>query len=401
MLLKLCAAYFYTLFDQIFNTKYANKPYAHNKHLYFEYDTFLLSTILLLLSLGLLMVFSASTHLSEIQYGLPFYYGLKQSISMVLGLCLLFLFMILPLSYLKKTHLYILILSILSLILVLLIGHKVNGSIRWLPLGFFNIQPSEFSKIGFMIYLSAYLSKRQNTFYESGIPFIFPILLLTVFAVLLLAEPDFGSTMVLTGAVMGLLFLAGVHLKYFTWVLSGIFIGFIIIVFREPYRVVRLITYLDPWNHPFDSGYQLTQALIAVGRGGWHGTGLGQSIQKLSYLPEAHTDFIFSIISEEFGLLGSAIVLILLLTLICKAFQIGLHCNVKKAYFLSYLAYSIALLWTISILMNIGVNLGLLPTKGLALPFFSYGGSHILANCCMSGLLLRIDYEIKKVNLSP
>ncbi|MBE8232684.1 MAG: FtsW/RodA/SpoVE family cell cycle protein, partial [Endozoicomonadaceae bacterium] len=158
--------------------------------------------------------------------------------------------------------------------------------------------------------------------------------------------------------------------------------------------------YLDPWNNPFDSGYQLTQALIAIGRGSWLGEGLGQSIQKLSYLPEAHTDFIFSILAEEFGLLGILLILFLLLRLVYCAFKIGAQCSVKKSHFAACLAYSIALLWLISIFMNIGVNLGLLPTKGLALPFFSYGGSHILASCCMSGLLLRIQYELKTTHLT-
>ncbi|MGD8642349.1 MAG: putative lipid II flippase FtsW, partial [Gammaproteobacteria bacterium] len=270
---------------------------------------------------------------------------------------------------------------------------EVNGSTRWLSLGVLNVQPSELIKLFVVVFLSSYLVRRGEEVRTTVKGFLKPMLILGIIGILLLLEPDFGSGVVIAFTTMGLMFLGGVRLWQFGVLMLLMATSLVMLAYSSPYRVERLTSFLNPWADPFDSGFQLTQALIAFGRGEWIGVGLGHSVQKLFYLPEAHTDFLFAVISEELGLVGGLLVIGLFAVVVYRAFHIGHAALCNDDRFAGYLAFGIGLLIGFQALINIGVNMGILPTKGLTLPLMSYGGSSMIATCVACAMLLRIAHQ--------
>lgn len=361
------------------------------------YDRVLVLSVLSILALGLLMVTSASITISQQQFGYPFHFALRQTISLVLGLLAVFFVLRTPIRHWQSMGGWLLIVSFVLLTLVLIpgIGLSVNGAARWISLGPLRLQGAELAKLFVVTYLAGYLVRHEDAVKHSVFGFIKPMIILCLLAVLLLLEPDFGSTAVIFATCLGMLFLAGARLLPFISLLIASIVGLGLIAVASPYRLRRLTAFLDPWVNQFDSGYQLTQSLIAFGRGGWFGTGLGESIQKLFYLPEAHTDFLFAVLAEELGLFGMLVVIALFSIFIYRGIQIGLRCAKMNWPYGSHLAYGITLWLGMQALVNIGVNSGLLPTKGLTLPLMSYGGASLIISLVAIAILIRIDYEAR------
>ncbi|MNF40413.1 Lipid II flippase FtsW [compost metagenome] len=360
-----------------------------------DMDFPLLAGCLALLGLGLVMIASASTEVAAVNVGSPLYYMLRHLIYLVIGLGAAVVVLLIPLETWQRLSGLALLAAFALLVLVLVpgIGREVNGSMRWIGFGAFNVQPSEIAKLFVVIYLAGYLVRRQAEVRESWAGFFKPFVVLLPMAGLLLLEPDFGATVVMMGAAAAMLFLGGVGLLRFGLLVALAVGALFVLVQTQEYRLQRLITFTDPWADQYGSGYQLTQALIAFGRGEWFGVGLGNSIQKQFYLPEAHTDFVFAVLAEELGMLG-ALVTVGLFAFVCvRALYIGLWAEKAKQFFAAYVAYGLAFLWIGQFLINIGVNIGLLPTKGLTLPFLSYGGSSLVICCVSLALLLRIEWE--------
>jgi cell division protein FtsW len=351
-----------------------------------------------LMALGWVMVMSASTSIAETYTGNAAYFSTRHGVYIVLGIIAAFLVSRISLAWWQKTDWLWLLLGGLGLVAVLIpgIGHEVNGSARWLNLGLMKIQPSEIVKLTAVLYISGYLIRRQAEVQNQWSGFIKPLIILGVIMVLLLLEPDFGSVVVLMGAVLVLLFLGGVKAgQFFLLVVATLIIGYLVVT-AEEYRLARLTTYWQPF-HPdnvYGSGYQLAQALIAFGRGDLWGTGLGESVQKLFYLPEAHTDFVFAIWSEETGLVGGLFALGLLAFFLAQCMVIGWQAQKIGNLYGAFICFGIATLFGLQVIINLGVNTGLLPTKGLTLPFFSYGGSSLLICCVMVALVYRVSVEI-------
>ncbi len=284
-------------------------------------------------------------------------------------------------------------LLLLMLVLVPHIGRSVNGSRRWLAFGPFSLQVSELVKLAVVLYMAGFLVRREAEIRNRISGFIKPMVLLALVGVLLLLEPDFGATMVIGCTILALMFLAGVRIWQFLALIVTVGVAFVLLILVAPYRLQRLTTFVNPWATPFGSGYQLTQSLIAFGRGGWFGVGLGNSIQKLFYLPEAHTDFLFAVLAEELGLIAVLFVIVLYMLFIWRILRIGRNAQFRGNLFSAYTAYGFAIWLGLQVFVNIGVNSGMLPTKGLTLPLISYGGSSLLIDCIAIGILLRIDYE--------
>ncbi len=360
-------------------------------------DYLLLFSAIALAMLGLVMVASASITMADRELGYPFYYALRQSVYICLGVASGLLLFRLRLAILEHLGMTLLLSAFVLLLLVLApgVGVEVKGATRWINIGLFRLQVSEPAKLCFIIYLASYLARHQEDVLTRFSAFLKPVGLLGIVSLLLLAEPDFGSTVVLGATVMGMIFMAGVRLVHFTGVvaLAGMLLGGAAV--SSSYRMVRLKTFLDPWADPFDNGFQLTQSLIAIGRGEWFGVGLGSSIQKLFYLPEAHTDFVFAVLAEELGLLGVCVIIALYSVLVWRALVIAAQAVRAGNPFASHLAYGIGIWFGLQSFINIGVNMGLLPTKGLTLPLMSYGGSSMIVMCAALTLLLRIDYETR------
>ncbi|MDF1645949.1 MAG: putative lipid II flippase FtsW [Legionellaceae bacterium] len=359
------------------------------------YDKWLLFAVISLLILGLMMVASSSVMISTKYFNQPFHFLIRQSLYLVLGLCVGMGVMRLDTQYWEKLSVPLLLVCLLMLILVLIpgLGRVVNGSRRWLALGPILIQVSEAAKFSMILYLAGYLVRQQTRTPNEVFDFIKPLLLLALVGVLLLLEPDFGATVVISGTVMVMLFLAGVRLRYYVGLMSILAAIFTVLAVSSPYRMARLTAFLNPWADQFNSGYQLTQSLIAFGRGGWFGTGLGSSVQKLLYLPESHTDFLFAVLAEELGLLGVLLILCLYSILVARGFLIGFRAYQQTRFFAAYVAYGLTFWLGLQAAINMGVNAGLLPTKGLTLPLLSYGGASLVMNCIVLALLLRIDHE--------
>ncbi len=360
-------------------------------------DYLLLFSAIALAMLGLVMVASASITMADRELGYPFYYALRQSVYICLGVASGLLLFRLRLAILEHLGMALLLSAFVLLLLVLVpgVGIEVKGAARWINTGLFRLQVSEPAKLCFIIYLASYLARHQEDVHARLSAFLKPVGLLGIVSLLLLAEPDFGSTVVLGATVMGMIFMAGVRLVHFTGVaaLAGMLLGGAAV--SSSYRMVRLKTFLDPWADPFDNGFQLTQSLMAIGRGEWFGVGLGSSIQKLFYLPEAHTDFVFAVLAEELGLLGVCVIIALYSVLVWRALVIAAQAVRAGNPFASHLAYGIGIWFGLQSFINIGVNMGLLPTKGLTLPLVSYGGSSMIVMCAALALLLRIDYETR------
>jgi len=361
------------------------------------YDRYLLLASFALLILGLLMVASTSSVISDRQYGQPFHYFIHQLLYLVLGIGLGAFVFRFPVSVWEENSNILLIVGLLLLVLVLVpgVGRQVNGSMRWLGIGPVGGQVSEFAKIAVIIYMGSYLVRRAKEVQTQIRGFLKPLLLLGLVSILLLREPDFGATTVILVTCLGMLFLAGVRWWQFAVLLGSVGVALATLAISSPYRLLRLTSFLNPWAKQFDSGYQLTQSLIAFGRGGWFGVGLGDSVQKLFYLPEAHTDFLFAVMTEELGLIGGLIIIGLFMLVVGRAFMIGRKAYLGNRLFSAYVAYGIGLDLALQAMINIGVNMGVLPTKGLTLPFMSYGGSSLLMVCVGVALLLRIDYELR------
>ena len=358
-------------------------------------DMGLLFSAIGLIVIGLLMVASASMTIAQEQFGEPFYFLVKQSEYLLLGLFLAGIVFRIETKTWEKFSYVLLFLGLLLLVLVLIpgIGRRINGSRRWLNLVVVGGQVSELVKFCMIVYFAGYLQRRSKDI-KTGIKgYILPIIILTLVSILLLLEPDFGATVVILSTVLGLMFLAGGRVKYFLGMFLMVATAIGLLAISSPYRMARLTAFLNPWENQFGSGYQLTQSLIAFGQGGWFGVGLGDSVQKLFYLPEAYTDFLFAVIAEELGLVGVMAVIGLFELLITRAFRIGFSACKQGQFFSGYMAYGFALCLAMESMINIGVNCGILPTKGLALPFISYGGSSLLINCLMLAVLLRVDYE--------
>ena len=360
-----------------------------------DMDFPLLAGCLALLGLGLVMITSASSEVAAAQSGTPLYHMVRHLVYVAIGLVAGGLTLLIPMSFWQNASWKLLIAGFVLLLLVLVpgIGREVNGSMRWIGFGMFNVQPSELAKVFAVIFLAGYLVRRQEEVRESWMGFFKPFVVLMPMAFLLLMEPDFGATVVLMGAAAAMLFLGGVGLFRFGLLVALAVAAVFVLVQAQPYRMARLTSFTDPWADQFGSGYQLSQALIAFGRGEWFGVGLGNSVQKQFYLPEAHTDFVFSILAEELGLVGALATVALFVFVTVRGLYVGLWAEKAGQFFAAYVAYGLSFLWIGQFLINIGVNVGLLPTKGLTLPFLSYGGSSLVVCCICLGLLLRIEWE--------
>ncbi len=373
------------------------KPYHKPARASWFYDKWILITTLSLIAFGLLMVASASMVISDRQFDYPFHYLIRQAIYVVLALLLGWAATRVPVETWQKHSATILLIAIGLLIVVLIpgIGRVVNGSRRWIYFGFISLQVSEVAKFAMVLYMASYLQRFQREVVEQLKGFVKPMMLLGLMAVLLLLEPDFGALAVISATVLILLFIAGVRLWPFSVIFAVVVGALGTLAITSPYRLARLTSFLNPWSHQFDSGYQLTQSLIAFGRGGLFGVGLGNSVQKLFYLPEAHTDFLFAVVAEELGLMGELVFLGLFVVLIGRIYFIARRAFQQSQLFAAYVSYGCATWFGMQALINVGVNAGLLPTKGLTLPFISYGGSSMLINCMVIGTLLRISYEVQ------
>lgn len=365
------------------------------------YDYNLIWTTLLLLGTSLVMVYSSSIDIAAASKSLNYqnyYYLLRQSIYILLGLILGYIAFQIPIYFWQKMAPYIFILGLILLILVLIpgIGKEVNGSQRWISLGITNFQPSEFVKLATIIYASDYVlrkSKQMRTIVKGFLPML-GVVVFTGF--LLLLEPDFGALAVITMVAMGILFLGGLSYKIFFGLMIFTPISIYFLIVNSPYRMQRIVAFLDPWADPYGKGYQLIHSLIAFGRGEYFGVGLGASVEKQLYLPEAHTDFILAVIGEEFGLFGVTIVIGLFVFLILRMFSIAKDSIQNKKHFPALMAQGVALWFAFQGVINMGVNLGLFPTKGLTLPLLSYGGSGILLNMIAVAIVLRVDHENRR-----
>ncbi len=360
-------------------------------------DKTFIALVLLLASMGVVMMTSASIDYSAQKFNSPFFHTYRQLIFLTMAIvtgCVAFL---VPSKQWYAQGGILLILGFLLLVAVLIpgIGREVNGSMRWIPLGPINLQSSEPAKLFVLIYLAGYLVRRREEVRERWSGFIKPIFVLVIMIILLLKEPDFGSSVVMLTASMAMIFLAGVGVKQFAALLISSLIAVAVMATSSNYRMQRLKCFVDPWAQPYDCGYQLTQSLIAFGRGEWFGLGLGNSIQKQFYLPEAHTDFVFAIVAEETGFIGGFLTLLIFSALILRILKIARKAEEVKQLFSAYLSYGIAIMLAVQVFINMGVNTGLLPTKGLTLPFLSYGGSSLIICFMMMGILARIDAELR------
>ena len=357
-------------------------------------DPLLLGVVVILLGLGVVMVSSASLHLGA-RFGNPFHFVDRHLMALGLGVIGGLIMWTIPLDWWERasTGFYFVALALLLVVMIPGLGKTVNGATRWIALGSFNLQTSEFMKLALVLYVSGYLVRRQVEVAHSLWGFVKPMILVTLACSLLMLQPDFGTTTVLLVTALGMLFLGGAPLWQFMALLGLAGSAMVGLVLISPYRMARVTSFLDPWADPLDSGYQLAQALIAFGRGEWFGVGLGNGIQKQFYLPEAHTDFVMAVIGEEFGLLGTLAVIGLFGLLVWRAFSIGAMAQQREARFAAYAAYGVGLWLGLQAFINLGVNVGLLPTKGLTLPFISYGSNSLLVACAAIGLLLRIQRE--------
>jgi len=368
-----------------------------------EYDRVILLIYATLICIGLIMVASASIGIADQLTQDPFYYAKRQFLRILLSLALMWFACRVPLLFWKNNGMVLMLGSIVLLACVLIpgVGHTVNGSTRWLNFGLFTFQVSEVAKLFLIIYLSGYLIRRCDEVQTNTMGFIKPMLILAFASGLLVMEPDFGAAAVLLMTGLGLMFLGGVRFGQFILFVIGTLCIMALLAVSSPYRLARITSFIDPWADPFNSGFQLTQSLIAIGSGGWFGSGLGGSIQKLFYLPEAHTDFMFAIYAEEFGFVGQLLLIGLFGLFAWRCFSIAKMALSKQQAFGAYLAYGVGLLITLQAVINIGVNMGALPTKGLTLPFISYGGNSILSMSFAVGLVLRVYYEYQLGDSAP
>ena len=359
-------------------------------------DRPLLWTVALLALAGLVIVTSASLQIAETRLDSPFHYGLRHGIYLLASVGLgVFVYCCVPLTLLEKLRFAMLPVALVALVMVFIpgLGREVNGSTRWIALPGLTIQASEIVKLCFVLYLAGYIAQHKAALESGWKAFLLPLGVLAALTFMLLLQPDFGAVVVLGIAAMGMLFLAGVPtLRFLIIGLAVVALG-AVVALAEPYRVARLMSFTDPWADQYGAGYQLTQSLIAFGRGHWLGVGLGNSVQKLFYLPEAHTDFVYAVMSEELGLLGNVALISGFILLGWRVFRVGHRLEERGLLYHAYVVYGCAFVFCSQAFINLGVNMGLLPTKGLTLPFISYGGSSLLISAAMVGLILRAGAE--------
>ncbi len=362
-----------------------------------QFDKSLLFSTGALLFIGLVMVCSASITVADSRLEQPLYFFIRQFAFAAVGIAIAWGFISVRLAVWQRIAPQLLMAGVAMLIMVLIpgVGREVNGSSRWLPLGPVNLQVAELIKLFAIIYIADYLQRHHGQLHVSFLKVLAPLTLLGAAALLLLLQPDMGSMVVIMSTVLAMLFLGGARLDVFATLIGVMGLLFAMLVWIAPYRLERLQSFMDPWADPFGSGFQLTQALIAFGRGDWFGVGLGSSMQKLFYLPEAHTDFLYSIIAEELGLIGALTVIVLFFVFIWRALAIGRAAEQAGQVFGAQIAYGIGIWLGLQACVNIGVNMGALPTKGLTLPLMSYGGSSLVIVCAAIALLFRVDMETR------
>ena len=357
------------------------------------FDNQLLWTVIGLMVFGLTMVTSSSMAFNEND---PFFYTQRELIQIGMSLFLMCITLYIPMQRWQQFGSVLLILSIIMLIAVLIVGSSINGASRWIPLGVFNFQPAELSKLSLFLFLAGYLARKSEEVQSGFWGFFKPMVVMAVLSILLLLQPDLGTVIVLFMVTIGILFIAGAQLWQFIAILLTGVSAVVCLILYESYRLTRLMTFLDPWQDATGAGYQLVASLMAIGNGGITGQGIGNSIFKLRYLPECHTDFIFSIISEEYGYIGVVALLLLLFFLTFKALAIGYRSLNEGSQFSGYLACEIGIWFGFQTFVNVGVTSGMLPTKGLTLPFISYGGSSLIVMSIAVAILLRIDFEFRQ-----
>jgi cell division protein FtsW len=365
-------------------------------------DPWVIGPVAALLLVGLVMVASASIGVSDRATGLPFFYFQRQLMYVALGIVAGAAALCIPTTVWDRHSKLLLAAGFVLLLVVLVpgIGHEVNGSRRWVRLGIMNFQVSELARVLLLTYVASYAVRRADELGNTFVGFLRPVGVLGLAAVLLLAEPDFGAATVLMATGLAMLFLAGARIRHLLVPLVIGVAAMALLAVTSSYRMRRLTAFRDPWQDPFDSGFQLTQSLIAIGRGEWFGVGLGSSVQKLFYLPEAHTDFVFAVLAEEFGFLGVVSVLALFAVLVGRALVVARSAARADLPFQACVAASIGIWLGLQVFVNVGVNMGLLPTKGLTLPLLSYGGSSMLVTLGWLGVLLRVHHETQSAGRS-
>jgi cell division protein FtsW len=367
-----------------------------------SYDQGLLWVVLCLLGIGLVMVYSASIAIAEADKGVGHnssYYLVHQAIFILVAISAAFVAFNIPIAWWQKMAPYLFLLGLVLLVLVLIpgIGLKAGGSRRWLKLFVVNPQPSEFMKLFAALYVADYTVRKaavMDSFTKGFLPMLAVMLLV---GGLLLREPDFGAFAVIAAISISILWLGGINGRIFAGLLILLVVGFVFLIWSSPYRLERVIGFMDPWADPYGKGYQLSHALIAFGRGEWFGVGLGASVEKLLYLPEAHTDFLLAVIAEELGFVGVLTVVGLFAWIVIRSFGIAKEAIANERYFAALLSQGLGVWIGVQGIINMGVNMGLLPTKGLTLPLLSFGGSSILANCLAMAIILRIDFENRRL----
>jgi cell division protein FtsW len=361
-----------------------------------QFDAVLLTLVLALLLGGFVILASASIAVSDNTTGDPFHYLERQLIAAAIGCVAGFFCLHVPVQVWRTLGPLSLLVGLGLLFVVLLpgIGYEVNGSRRWVRIGIMNLQVSEPARLCIIIYLASYLVRRNRELRGGFIGFLRPMLVVLLACAALLAEPDFGAAVVLTATTLTMLFVAGARLRDFLSFFVVASVGLGMLAVASPYRMQRLTGFLDPWSDPFASGFQLTQSLIAIGRGEWLGVGLGNSVQKLFYLPEAHTDFVFAVYAEEFGLVGTLILIGIFLALLWRIYRLAIRAYNAERFFESYVAIGLGTWLGLQTFINLGVNMGLLPTKGLTLPLISYGRSSLIVTMIAIAILLRIHHEL-------
>jgi cell division protein FtsW len=367
-----------------------------------HFDQSLIWSAILLLSLGLVMVYSASISIAEAgrgANGIPAYFFVRHGVYLIVGLLTGLVAFQIPTQLWQKYSFQLFLVGVLLLILVLIpgIGHEVNGSQRWISLVVANFQPSEFMKLCMIIYAANYTVRKTAHLGNFRKGFLPMLVVMLIVGVLLLLEPDFGAFVVITAIAMAILFLGGIDLKLFAGLIGFLTISLLTLIWIKPYRMQRFLGFMDPWDDPYGKGYQLSHALIAFGRGEWLGVGLGGSVEKLFYLPEAHTDFLLAVIAEELGFMGVLTVVVLFACLVIRAFIIGRQAAMRERHFQALVAQGIGVWLGLQAFINMGVNMGVLPTKGLTLPLMSFGGSSLVASCITLAVLLRIDWENRQL----
>ncbi|HEX9686217.1 MAG TPA: putative lipid II flippase FtsW [Burkholderiales bacterium] len=367
-----------------------------------DYDEGLVWVTILLLGLGLVMVYSASIAIAEgsrVSGHQPTYYLMRHALFVAIGIVVAVAAFQVPLRLWQQAAPYLFLVGAVLLTLVLFpgVGREVNGSQRWISLHFVTVQPSELMKLFAVLYAADYTARKAAHMASFRRGFLPMLVVMLVIGWLLLREPDFGAFVVITVIAMGILFLGGMNWKLFAGLFALLLSGFVLLILASPYRLQRVIGFMDPWADAYGAGYQLSHALIAFGRGEWLGVGLGASVEKLFYLPEAHTDFLLAVIAEELGFVGVAAIIAAFAWIVTRAFVIGRRAALLERYYSALVAQGIGLWIGVQAIINIGVNTGMLPTKGLTLPLVSFGGSALTAICCALAILLRVDWENRQL----